>query len=142
MIIKNKKASYLYEFIDSYVAGIVLVGTEVKSIRRGKASIKEAYCYFNNGELFIKGMHIAEHEVGDNHDPIRERKLLLTKKELKGLNKKMAVKGFTIIPVSLFLNSKGYVKIKIALAKGKRNYDKKMAIKERDIDRDTKNSVN
>lgn len=140
-IAANRKAKYEYELIEDYVAGISLVGTEVKSIRRGKVSINESYCCFDNGELYVKGMHVTEHDVGDNHDPTRDRKLLLTKKQLKSLEKKVIVKGLTIIPISIFLNANGYVKIKIALAKGKQTHDKKMAIKERDIDRDTKSET-
>lgn len=142
MVIKNKKASHDYELIETYVAGIVLLGTEVKSIRRGKVSIKESYCFFKDGELYIKGMYIAEHEIGEKHDPVRDKKLLLTKKELKALNKKIATKGLTIVPLSVYFNDKGYVKIKIALAKGKQAHNKKMVIKERDIDRNTKNIIN
>lgn len=140
MVIKNKKASFDYEFLEEFISGIVLVGTEVKSIRRGKASIKESYCYFKENELFIKGMHIAEHEVGKPHDPIRERKLLLTKKELKSLQKKM-VEGLTIIPTMVFFNKYGFIKLNIALAKGKKQYDKRQAIKRKDVERELKTKI-
>jgi len=141
MTIKNKKASFDYEFIQKFTAGIVLKGTEVKSLRRGKASIKESFCFFNGNELFIKSMHISEHDVGELHGAERDRKLLLTKKELKSLKEKIATKGLTIVPISVYFNDKNFVKVEIALARGKREYDKKNAIRERDIDRDTKNSI-
>lgn len=136
MVIKNKKASHDYEFIEKYTAGIVLKGTEVKSIRRGKASIKDTFCYFKDGELFIKGMHIAEHDVGENHDPSRDRKLLLTKRELKKLNESIATKGLTVVPLSLFFTKTGFIKLDITLARGKKTHDKREAIKRKDIERE------
>lgn len=136
--IKNKKASFEYEFIETFVAGIQLTGTEIKSIRQGKASIAEAYCYFDRGELWVKSMHIAEYTFGNrfNHEMKRERKLLLNKKELRKLQRKIKEKGLTIIPTRLFVNDRGWAKMKIALAKGKKVYDKRQSIKEKDMKRD------
>lgn len=136
--IRNKKASFEYEFIETFVAGLQLTGTEIKSIRQGKASIAEAYCYFARNELWIKSMHIAEYGFGNrfNHETKRERKLLLTKKELRKLQRKIKEKGLTIIPTRLFINERGWAKMKIALAKGKKVYDKRQSIKEKDMKRD------
>lgn len=136
--IRNKKASFEYEFIEKYTTGIQLTGTEIKSVRQGKASIAEAYCYFRQNELWIKSMHIAEYGFGNryNHETKRERKLLLTKKELKKLNRKIREKGFTIIPLKLYLNERGWAKLEIALARGKKIYDKRQSIKEKDMKRD------
>ncbi len=136
--IKNKKASFEYHLQEKFVAGMVLTGTEIKSIRNGKASIKEAYCSFEAGELFVRNMHIAEYNYGtyNNHDPKRERKLLLTRRELKKLETKVTEKGFTIIPTLLFINDKGLAKLEIALAKGKKVYDKRQDIKKKDIKRE------
>lgn len=132
--IKNKKASFEYFLIDRYTAGIVLTGTEIKSIREGKASIVESYCSFEGDELYVIGMHIAEYIFGtyNNHVPKRDRKLLLTKKELRKLKAKRAEKGYTIIPVELFVNDRGLAKMEIALAKGKHFYDKRNSLKEKD----------
>ncbi len=136
--IKNKKASFEYEFIEKYTAGIKLTGTEIKSIRAGKANINDAYCYFHNMELYVKGMHVAEYEWGSysNHDPKRERKLLLTKKELIKLYRRSEEKGMTIVAYRLWINEKGYAKLDIALAKGKKQYDKREDIKKRDMQRE------
>lgn len=136
--VKNKKASFEYHFIDTYIAGIQLTGTEIKSIRLGNVSLQEAYCFFNDRELYIKGMHISRYEQGThyNHDPVRDRKLLLQKKELKKLEEKSEEKGLTIIPVKLFINDRGLAKVEIALAKGKKLYDKREDIKERDVKRE------
>ncbi len=136
--IKNKKAGFLYEFIDKYVAGIQLLGTEIKSIKSGKASLTEAYCIFEGGELFVKNMNISEYEKRGymNHDTRRERKLLLTKKELTKLEKKIKEKGFTIIPIVMFINEKGLAKLEIALARGKKQFDKREDIKKRDTKRE------
>lgn len=133
--IKNRKASYEYEFLETYVAGISLVGTEIKSIRQNKASLQEAYCYFNQGELYVKSMNIAAYEQGTyaNHDPLRERKLLLKKRELIKLEEKLKDKGLTIIPIRLFTTERGFAKLEIALAKGKKLYDKRESIKEKDV---------
>lgn len=137
--IQNKKAHFLYEILDKYTAGIVLTGTEIKSIRSSKASIAESFCEFNeNGELFVINMTIQEYAFGNyyNHRPKAERKLLLNKKELKKLNKEVQNTGLTIIPLRLFINDKGYAKLIIALAKGKKLYDKRETIKDRDNKRD------
>ncbi len=137
--IQNKKARFLYEILDKYTAGIVLTGTEIKSIRSSKASIAESFCEFNDrGELFVINMTIEEYAFGNyyNHRPKAERKLLLNKKELKKLLKDSQDKGLTIIPLRLFINDKGYAKLNIALAKGKKLYDKRETIKDRDNKRD------
>lgn len=138
--IKNRRASYEYEFIDTYVAGMVLKGTEIKSIRQQKVSLQEAYCLFHGSELFIRGMHIAPYEEASfkNHDPIRERKLLLNKKELGKLEDKLKDKGLTIIPVKLFITDRGFAKLEIALAKGKKLFDKRENLKEKDAKREMK----
>ncbi len=136
--IKNKRARFEYELLDSYVAGIVLSGTEIKSIRLGKASIAESFCEFNErGELFIINMQIDEytHASHFNHRPKAERKLLLNKQELRKLHKEVKTTGLTIIPLNLFINDRGLAKLKIALAKGKKLYDKRETIKERDSKR-------
>lgn len=136
--IKNKRASFDYEFIDTYTAGIVLTGTEIKSIRLGKASLVDTYCYFVNGELWVKNMHVAEYFYGsyNNHLARRERKLLLQRKELRNLARDAQNPGFTIVPVRLFINEKGLAKLVIALAKGKKEYDKRQSIKEKEDKRD------
>ncbi|WP_198675209.1 SsrA-binding protein SmpB [Pleomorphovibrio marinus] len=136
--IKNRKASYEFEFIDKYVAGVVLTGTEIKSIREGKVSLTEAYCYFRRSELFIKQMHIAPYSLAShfNHDAVRERKLLLQKQELKKIENKFAEKGLSIVPIRIFINNKGLAKIEIALSKGKKVHDKRQSIKEKDAKRD------
>ena len=137
--IQNKKARFLYEILDKYTAGIVLTGTEIKSIRNSKASIAESFCEFNEqGELFVINMTIEEYLYGTyyNHKPKAERKLLLNKKELKKLLKEVQNTGLTIIPLKLFINEKGYAKLDIALAKGKKLYDKRESIKDRDNKRD------
>lgn len=136
--IKNKKAYFDYEIIEKYEAGIVLAGTEIKSIREGKLSLKDAYCKFKKGELFVK-MRIAEYSHGGafNHDPDRIRKLLLTKRELKKLEKKVIESGYTIIPLRLYINEKGLAKLEIALAKGKKKYDKRESLKRKEIIRES-----
>ncbi len=136
--IKNRKASFEFEFIDKYVAGITLKGTEIKSIREGKVSLTEAYCYFRRGELYIKQMHIAPYSLAShyNHDAVRERKLLLNKQELKKMENKFAEKGLSIIPVRIFINDRGLAKIEIALARGKKVHDKRQSIKDKDAKRD------
>lgn len=137
--IKNKKASFDYEFVDKYVAGLVLKGTEIKSIRMGKVNLTDGYCYFNSkGELFTKGITISQYELGSfyNHESTRERKLLLNKKELKKLLTKKNEKGLTIIPIKLFITDRGFAKLEIALAKGKKTHDKRDSIKEKDVKRD------
>ena len=136
--IRNKRASFDYEFFEEYNAGMILTGTEIKSIRAGKASLVDSYCYFDRGELWVKGIHIAEYRLGTyyNHDEKRERKLLLTRKELRKLERKIKESGLTIIPVKLFLTDKGWAKLRIALARGKKEYDKRESLKLKDAKRD------
>jgi len=136
--IKNKKASFEYFLIEEFEAGIVLTGTEIKSIRDGKANFVDAYCDFEGDELFLKNLHIAEYTYGTylNHAPKRDRKLLLNRRELKKLRTKSNEKGFTIVPVSLYINEKGIAKVSIALAKGKHFYDKRETLKSKDIKRE------
>lgn len=136
--IKNRRASFEYFFLEEYTAGMVLMGTEIKAIREGKVSLSDAYCYFHKGELFVKNMNIARYEKGTyyNHEPLRERKLLLAKRELKKLEEKLRDKSLTIIPTRLFINDKGWAKLNIALAKGKKLYDKRQDIKEKDAKRE------
>lgn len=135
--IKNRRAGFDYIFIDNYVAGIVLYGTEIKSIRAGKASLVDSYCYFNKGELYVKNMHVAEYFWAsyNRKDPKRDRKLLLNKKELNKLQRAVKEKGLTIVPTRLFISDNGYAKLAIALAKGKKEYDKRESIKEKDLRR-------
>jgi len=136
--IKNKRASFEYEFIESFTAGIVLTGTEIKSIRAGKASLSDSYCYFVGKELFVKNMHVADYWWGsfNQHDPRRDRKLLLNKRELHKLFRGSREKGLTIIATRLFIAENGFAKLNIALAKGKREYDKRHTIKENDLRRE------
>ena len=138
--IVNKKAKFEYSFLETLIVGIQLVGSEVKSIRQGKVSISEGYCYFNNGELFVKGMNISDYGYGSSHDTTRDRKLLLKKKELRDLENQL-VKGFSIIPYRLFLNDKGLIKVEIVLSRGKKLYDKRETIKKRDTERDMKRDL-
>lgn len=135
--IKNKKAYFNYEISDTFTAGLVLSGTEIKSVRNGKANINDAYCIVERGEVWVKGMHISEYFYGsyNNHQVRRDRKLLLTKKEINKLEKESAVAGFTIIPLKLFINEKGYAKLLIGIGKGKKQYDKRQSIKEREDSR-------
>lgn len=136
--IKNKKASYNFEFVDTYVAGMVLKGTEIKSIREGKVSLTEAFCVFFRGELFVRQMHIAPYSMAANynHEAIRDRKLLLSKKELEKLKTKGEEKGLTMIPVRIFINDRGLAKMEIALGRGKKTHDKRQDIKEKDAKRE------
>ena len=136
--IKNKKAFFEYQILDKFIAGIELKGTEIKSIREGKATITEGFCFFKNNELWIKGMHITEYKLGTyaNHEPKRERKLLLNNQELNKISKKIQDQGITIVPLRLFISKKGWAKIEISTAKGKKLHDKRNTIKERDIKRD------
>lgn len=137
--INNKKAAFEYEFLEQYDAGIVLVGTEIKSIRAGKASLQDAYCYFSGGELYVKGMNIATYfwaSAWSSHEPMRDRKLLLTKRELKHLSQAVKTKGLTIVVIRAYIADNGYAKLRIALAKGKKEYDKRASIKEKDIRRE------
>ena len=136
--IKNKRAEHEYFLMERLTAGIVLTGTEIKSIRNGKASLVDSYCMFKGDELFVVGMHIAEYERGsfNKHDPKRDRKLLLTARELRKLKTKVQEKGLTIVPVVLFINDKGLAKLDIALARGKHYYDKRESLKTKDSKRD------
>jgi SsrA-binding protein len=136
--IKNKKAHHLFEIEEKFTAGIQLRGTEIKSIRQGKASLVDSYCYFQNNELWIQGMHISEYGHGThfNHEPKRLRKLLLTKRELKKLHRKTKEKGYTIIALRVFFSENNLAKVEIALAKGKKKYDKREEIKQKDMKRD------
>lgn len=138
IVIRNKKASHDYEFLEKFIAGIKLSGTEIKSIRLGKATIADSYCIFNNGELFIKGMNIAEYWWGNlnNHDPLRERKLLLTKRELRKIERKVKETGLTIIVIKVFINDRGLAKAEIAISKGKKEYDKRETLKRKDATRE------
>jgi SsrA-binding protein len=136
--IKNKRARFDYEILDTYVAGIVLTGTEIKSIRNGKASISESFCEFNEkGELFVINMTVEEYSHGThyNHLPKASRKLLLNRRELKKLDREVRTTGLTIIPLNLFVNDKGLAKLKIALARGKKQYDKRETLKSRETNR-------
>lgn len=136
--IRNKKASFEYFFVDTYTAGIVLTGTEIKSIRLGKASLVDSYCYIHNGEIWVKGMNISPYFFGsyNNHEAKRDRKLLLTKREIHKLQEATKQVGFTIVPTLVFIDAKGRAKVDIALAKGKKEYDKRQTLKEKEDRRD------
>ena len=143
ILIDNRKANYNYFLLEKYVAGIVLIGCEIKSIRNRDVNMSDSYCTFVGNELIIKNMHISPYKnsgfaYGD-YDPKRDRKLLLTKRELRKLQRDVQTKGITIVPVNLYTNDKGLVKLTIAVAKGKHTYDKSQSIKERDLDREMKN---
>ena len=132
--IKNRRATFDYAITDTFTAGIVLTGTEIKSIRNGKASLVDTFCYVNNGEVWIKNMYIAEYFYGtyNNHAERRDRKLLLTKKEIAKLEKNGKESGFTIVPLRLFISDRGYAKVVIGIGRGKKEYDKRQSIKERE----------
>ncbi len=132
--IVNRRARFEYQLFDKYVGGIILKGTEIKSLRLGKANIKEAYCIIDEGEIYIRNMHIAEYGNASfyQHKPKADRKLLLNRKEINKLDKKMKSKGFTIVPLRIFINDKGLAKVEIALAQGKKLYDKRQDLKEKD----------
>ena len=139
MQISNKRATFDYEFLEEYDAGIVLVGTEIKSIRAGKVSLQDAYCYFSGGELYVRGMNIATYfwaSAWSSHEPLRDRKILLTSRELRHLSQAVKTKGLTIVVTRAFISENGYAKLHIALAKGKKEYDKRASIKEKDIRRE------
>jgi len=138
IVIKNRRASHDYEFLEKLIAGIKLTGTEIKSIRAGKANLTDSYCAFRNGELFVTGMHISEYYWGNlnNHDPLRERKLLLTKKELGRIERKVKESGITIVVLKVFINDRGLAKAEIALSKGKKEYDKRESLRRKDADRE------
>ena len=141
--ISNRRASFDYEFLETFTAGIQLVGTEIKSIRAGKASLVDSFCYFDTrGQLYVKGMNVAQYFWGSwgQHEPVRDRKLLLTKRELRHLRQEVKLKGNTIIAVKLFIADNGYAKLVIALAQGKKAYDKRQSIKEKDIRRELSRS--
>lgn len=135
--INNKRASFDYEFLETYEAGIVLVGTEIKSIRAGRASMADSFCYFDGNQLFVKGLNISLYTWGSwgQHEPARDRKLLLHKRDLRHLRQKVKEKGLTIAAVRLYIAENGYAKLLIALARGKKVYDKRQSIKEKDIRR-------
>ncbi len=134
----NKKAHFLYEIIETFNAGIQLLGTEIKSIRNGKANLTDTYCIFEKGELYVKNMYIAEYEYGThyNHTPRGDRKLLLKRRELNRLEKKIKEKGFTIVPITMYINEKGLAKMTIGLARGKKLFDKREDIKRKDTQRE------
>lgn len=136
--IVNRKANFEFEILEKFTAGIVLTGTEIKSIRDGKATMSDAYCSFTGDELYVRNLHIAEYSHGThyNHEPKRPRKLLLQRRELRKLLAKVKERGLTIVPLKLFLSSTGYAKLDIGLARGKKIYDKRESIKERDLKRD------
>ncbi|MEO7446234.1 MAG: SsrA-binding protein SmpB [Ferruginibacter sp.] len=138
--LNNRKAYHEYFFEVTYTAGLVLAGTEIKSLRAGKASFNDSYCIFHRGELFVKSLHISEYAFGTytNHEPMQERKLLLNKRELKKLEAKTREKGYSIIPLKIFINEKGLAKMDIGLGKGKKHFDKRETIKQRETDRDVK----
>ena len=143
MEIKNRSASYEYFIEEKFDAGMMLTGTEVKAIRDGRVSFNDSYCLLDRGELYVKGLHISPYEFGSyaNHNPTRERKLLLKKKELDKIAQKLKEKGFTIIPLSIYFNERGYAKMKIGLGKGKKLHDKRVSIKQRESDREIKRFV-
>jgi SsrA-binding protein len=138
IVIKNKKASFEYSFLVSFTAGIMLTGTEVKAIREGKATLSDSFCILANGDLWVKNMHISEYKQGsyNNHEPKRLRRLLLNKSELLKIQSKLKEKGVTIIPIQLFFNERGLAKLEIALARGKKTFDKREDIKKKDQQRE------
>lgn len=136
--IRNRQASYTYELLDTYVAGLVLKGTEIKSIKEGKVNLQDGHCYFNNGEIFAKGINITPYAQGThyNHEANRERKLLMKRSEIRKLESKVEEKGLTLVPLRLFINERGFAKLEIALARGKKLFDKRQTMKERDAKRE------
>ena len=138
--IKNRSAYFEYHIEDKYTAGLVLTGTEVKSLREGKANFNDSYCIIHNGEVWIRSFHISEYSHGtvNNHDPIRERKLLLNRREIKKLESKIKEKGYALVPLRLYFNEKSLAKLEIGLGKGKKLHDKRETIKQRDTDREIK----
>ena len=133
--IKNRKASHEYLFLDTYVAGIQLIGVEIKSIRKGEVNLSEAYCIFQNGELYLKNTHISPYENAGfvKVDPLRDRKLLLNKNEMRKLSEGISRKGLTIVPTKMFINDRGLCKVEVCLCQGKKNYDKRESLKEKDM---------
>lgn len=144
MEIKNRSAYYEYFFDDKFVAGIILTGTEVKSLRAGKASFNDSFCIVHKGEVWLKSFHIAPYSHGtvNNHEPLRERKLLLQKREIKKMESRLKEKGYTLIPLRLFFSEKNLVKMEIGLGKGKKLHDKRESIKKRDVDREIRRHLN
>ncbi len=140
MTIKNNSAYFHFEILEKFTAGIILLGTELKSIRKSKVSFNDTFCIVHNNEVFVRNLHIAPYELGTdaNHNPLRERKLLLHQKEIRSIEKKIKERGFTIIPLSLFMNNKGFVKMDIAIARGKKEYDKRESLKKKDAQREIK----
>jgi len=143
MEIKNRSAFHEYFFDNKYVAGVVLTGTEVKSLREGKASFNDSYCIIHKGEMWLKSLHIAEYSHGttNNHDPIRDRKLLLQKREINKIEGKLKEKGYTLIPLRIFFNEKNLIKVEIGIGKGKKLHDKRETIKNRDVEREMKRFI-
>jgi SsrA-binding protein len=144
LITKNKRAFFEYTILDKYTAGIQLKGSEVKSIKLNNVNMNEAHCFIHDGEMFIKNMHVSEHKQGgthNNHVPIRDRKLLLKKKEIFTLNEKVKQKGLTIVPLAILLSPTGYIKIEIGLAKGKNTYDKKLSLKLKTLEKELKKEL-
>lgn len=141
--IRNKKASFEYFFVDTYTAGIVLTGTEIKSIRLGKASLVDTFCFFHNGELWVKGMNISPYFYGSyaNHSARRDRKLLLTKRELHRLEEDAKAPGFTIVPILIFIDNNGRAKVDVALCRGKKEYDKRQTIREKEDRREMERAI-
>ena len=144
MELSNRKAYYEYNIESKYIAGLVLTGTEIKSLRAGKASFNDSYCHFFKGELFVRSLHISEYSFGNihNHEPMQERKLLLQKKELRKLESKIKEKGYSIVPLKIFIAQNGFAKMEIGLGRGKKIYDKRETIKARETDRDLKRNYN
>lgn len=140
LIAKNRKAKYNYELLDKYLAGISLQGTEVKSLRDGAMNFGDAFCMIDGGEVWLKSLHISEYKQGNihNHDPLRDRKLLLKKQEIQKLDKKIKEKGYSLVPTKLLFSNKGLCKVEIALAKGKKLYDKRESIKQKDLSKQLK----
>lgn len=141
--IRNKKASFEYYFVDTYTAGIVLTGTEIKSIRNGKASLVDSFCFINNGEIWVKGMNVSPYFYGSfaNHEAKRDRKLLLNKREIRRLTEDTKAVGFTIVPILLFIDENGRAKLDIALARGKKEYDKRQTLKEKEDKREMDRAI-
>ena len=136
--IRNKRATFDYEILEEFIAGVVLVGTEIKSIRAGKASLTDSYCYFQDGELWVRGVNISEYDWGtcNNHVPRRDRKLLLQRKELNKLQRQLQDRGLTVVGLRMFLSERGFAKIVIGLARGRKAYDKREYLKENDAKRE------
>jgi SsrA-binding protein len=141
--IRNRRAAFEYAFLEEYTAGMALTGTEIKAIRQGKVNLQDAYCLFLNDGLYVRQMNISKYSEGThyNHEPLRDRKLLLKKKELNRLTEKLKDQGLTIVPIKLFTTDRGFAKLQIALAKGKKLYDKRDSIKERDVAREMDRSL-